>query len=42
MNTLKYFENYNLSLTQRLGKMAILGQPPGPPEVEFAGLVGLL
>jgi len=28
-NTLKYFEDYNLSLTQRLGKIAILGQPPG-------------
>ena len=27
-NTLKYFEDYNLSLTQRLGKIAILGQPP--------------
>jgi len=26
---LKYFEDYNLSLTQRLGKIAILGQPPG-------------
>ena len=26
-NTLKYFEGYNLSLTQRLGKIAILGQP---------------
>jgi hypothetical protein len=25
---LKYFEDYNLSLTQRLGKIAILGQPP--------------
>jgi hypothetical protein len=29
MNTLKYFEDYNLSLTQRLGKIAILRQPPG-------------
>jgi hypothetical protein len=27
-NILKYFEDYNLSLTQRLGKIAILGQPP--------------
>jgi hypothetical protein len=27
-NTLEYFEDYNLSLTQRLGKIAILGQPP--------------
>ena len=27
-NTFKYFEDYNLSLTQRLGKIAILGQPP--------------
>jgi len=27
-NTSKYFEDYNLSLTQRLGKIAILGQPP--------------
>ena len=27
-NTLKYFEDYNLSLTQRLGEIAILGQPP--------------
>ena len=28
-NTVQYFEDYNLSLTQRLGKIAILGQPPG-------------
>ena len=28
MNTLRYFEDYNLSLTQKLGKIAILGQPP--------------
>jgi hypothetical protein len=27
---LEYFEDYNLSLTQRLGKIAILGQPPRP------------
>ena len=27
-NTCKYFEDYNLSLTQRLGKIAILGQSP--------------
>jgi len=27
-NTFKYFEDYNLSLAQRLGKLAILGQPP--------------
>jgi hypothetical protein len=27
-NTVEYFEDYNLSLTQRLGKIAILGQPP--------------
>jgi len=27
-NTLKYFEALNLSLTQRLRKMAILGQLP--------------
>jgi len=28
-NTLKYFEDSNLSLTRRLQKMAILGQSPG-------------
>ena len=27
-NTVQYFEDYNFRLTQRLGKMAILGQPP--------------
>ena len=27
-NTLKYFEDNNFRLTQRLGKIAILGQPP--------------
>jgi hypothetical protein len=27
-NTLKYCEDYNLSLTQRLGKIAILEPPP--------------
>jgi hypothetical protein len=26
-NTMRYFEDYNLSLTQRLGKIAILRQP---------------
>jgi hypothetical protein len=28
---LEYFEDYNLSLTQRLGKIAVLGQPPRGP-----------
>jgi hypothetical protein len=28
-NTLKYFEDYDLRLSQRLAKIAILGQPPG-------------
>ncbi len=27
-NTFKYFEDSNLSLTRRLRKIAILGQPP--------------
>jgi hypothetical protein len=27
-NTWKFSEDYHLSLTQRLGKMAIPGQPP--------------
>jgi hypothetical protein len=27
----QYFEDYNLRLTQRLGKIAILGQPPTLP-----------
>ncbi len=27
-NTYKYFEDYNLSLTLRLGQIAILGKPP--------------
>jgi hypothetical protein len=29
----KYFEDYNLSLTQRLGEIAILGQPPSLAEM---------
>ena len=28
-NILKYFEYYHFSLTQTLGKISILGQPPG-------------
>jgi hypothetical protein len=36
IHTSKYFEDYNLSLMQRLGKIAILGQPlrcsPGQPD----------
>ena len=39
-NTFKYFEDYNLSLTQRLGKIAILGQPhidyPAEAEVSIS------
>ena len=40
-NTLKYFENSNLSLTRRLRKIAILGQPPGEDPGNRSGICPL-
>ena len=34
---MKYFEDYNLSLTQRLWEIAILGQPPRYTLATMAG-----
>jgi len=36
-DTFKYFEDYNLSLTQRLGKIAILGRSPMLPMPQCVG-----